>query len=59
MFHLSFLVGEEPPIIYVQDVHIIIVECVDGFCGCHCAGQKERVESLKIPHVFDYIECIS
>jgi len=25
---LSFLGGEEPPIFYVQDVHIIIVECV-------------------------------
>ena len=32
---VSFLGGEEPPIIYVQDVHIIIVECVDGLCGCH------------------------
>ena len=29
-----FLGGEEPPIIYVQDIHIIIVECVDGLCGC-------------------------
>ena len=37
VYHLSisFLGGEEPPIIYVQDVHIIIVECVDGLCGCH------------------------
>jgi len=32
---VSFFGGEEPPIIYVQDVHIIIVECVDGLCGCH------------------------
>jgi len=32
---VSFLGGEEPPIIYVQDVHIIIVECDDGLCGCH------------------------
>jgi len=35
IFSVSFLGGEEPPIIYVQDVHIIIVECVDGLCGCH------------------------
>jgi len=27
--------GEEPPIINVQDVHIVTVKCVDGFCGCH------------------------
>ena len=27
---VSFLGGEEPPIIYEQDVHVIIVECVDG-----------------------------
>ena len=32
---VSFLGGEEPPIIYVQDIHIIKVECVDGLCGCH------------------------
>ena len=32
---LSFLGGEEPPIIYVQDIHIVIIECVDGLCGCH------------------------
>jgi len=32
---VSFLGGEEPPIIYVLDNHIIIVECVDGLCGCH------------------------
>ena len=31
---VSLLGGEEPPIIYVQDVHIIKVECVDGLCGC-------------------------
>jgi len=35
VYHLSFYGGEVPPIIYVQDVHIIIVECVDGLCGCH------------------------
>ena len=36
--------GEEPPIIYVQDIHrcsgypsvfISSLECVDGLCGCH------------------------
>jgi len=30
---VSFLGGEEPPIIYVQDIHIIRVECVDGSVG--------------------------
>ena len=32
---VSFLGGEKPPIIYAQDVYIIIVECVDGLCECH------------------------
>ena len=32
---VSFLAGEEPPIIYVQDIHIIIAECVDGLRRCH------------------------
>ena len=32
---VAFLGGNDPPILYVQDIHIIIVECVDGLCGCH------------------------
>jgi len=35
LWSVSFLGGEEPPIINVQDVHIVTVKCVDGFCGCH------------------------
>jgi len=32
---VSFLGGEEPPNMCVQDIHIVIIECVDGLCGCH------------------------